>query len=116
MVHVSRRHANIVSSGSGRGVSLEDLKFIISEHGLAIEALYSAVAYLDRGDTCEHVIYLISGSLADMGASHVSSDGYSVEFNDGGAEFSIVVNSWADCGEAILFSKYGQAAVSVRYG
>lgn len=115
MAHVSSRHANIVSSANRRGVSLDDLKFIISEHVLAVDALYSAVRYLDRGETSEQATYLVAGLLSHMGASSVDSDGYSIDFNDGGAEFSIVINSWAGCGEAVLFSKYGQAAVKVRY-
>lgn len=116
MINMSRRHGDIVFNSSGDESARPDLSLMQSEYPVAFDALRLAAEYLGKNLSNTEAVNLIASTLNGNNVKDVETDGHSVEFNEGGVDFSIT--SFIDDGKGwgLLFSKYGCAALGVVIG
>ena len=113
MINMSRRHGDIVFSSSGDESARPDLSLMQSEYPVAFDALRLAVEYLGKNLSTTEAVNLIASTLNGNNVKDIETDGHSVEFNEGGVDFSIVAFIDDGKGFVLLFSKYGCAALGV---
>ena len=113
MINMSRRYADIVFGRKVDKSARPDLSLMQSEYPVAFDALRLAAEYLGKNLSTTEAVNLIASTLNGNNVKDVETDGHSVEFNEGGVDFSITAFIDDGKGWGVLFSKYGCAALGV---
>ena len=113
MINVSRRHADIVFGRRVDESARPDLSLMQSEYPVAFDALRLAAEYLGKNLSTTEAVNLIASTLNGNNVKDIETDGHSVEFNEGGVDFSITALIDDRRGWGVLHSKYGCAAFGV---
>ena len=113
MINVSKRHADIVFGRRVDESARPDLSLMQSEYPVAFDALRLVAEYLGKNISTTEAINLIASILKGNNVKDVETDGNSVEFDEGGVDFSITALIIDGKGWGVLFSKYGCASFGV---
>ena len=113
MIHVSKRHADIVFGRRVDESARPDLSTMQSEYPVAFDALRLAAEYLGKNLSNTEAVNPIASTLKGNNVKGIDTDGNSVEFNEGGVDFSITAIIDDEKGWGVLFSKYGCASFGV---